>query len=297
MFVMTRGNINDELSKKINKKIGKYEKITCDGILGKLTDDDLSKMIFKMKKDGYYAFDIGLPEETTKAIYDFACKTPVSFLDVSSDKQNYTDSKVIFDENNPIAPRYDYKGSEIFQSEDLQKLIFDISLLKFAQEYLGCKPILDLVAFWWSAPFEGIGKNAAAQMYHFDLDRIKFMKFFIYITDVDSETGPHCFVKGSHGKLPVAINRDCRYEDYEIEQVYGKENMLEICGKKGSIIAVDTRGFHKGKELLKGKRLLFQIQFTNSLFGQSYQPIDTKLINPKYLNHVESYNYSYNHIC
>jgi hypothetical protein len=42
---------------------------------------------------------------------------------------------------------------------------------------------------------------------------------------------------------------------------------------------------------------LFQIQFTNSLFGQSYQPIDTKLINPKYLNHVGSYNYSYNHIC
>jgi len=123
------------------------------------------------------------------------------------------------------------------------------------------------------------------------------MKFFFYITDVTSETGPHCFVKGSQGRLPKEINRDGRFEDKIIEQIYGKENMLEICGKKGSIIAVDTRGFHKGKDLLNGKRLLFQIQFTNNLFGQSYDSIDSKIISSKHLNSIERFKHSYNNIC
>ena len=133
-------------------------------------------------------------------------------------------------------------------------------------------------------------------MYHFDLDRIKFMKFFFYLTDVDAETGPHCFVKSSHGKLPKAINRDGRFEDDEIEKIYGKDNLLELCGKRGSIMAVDTRGFHKGKDLTKDKRLLFQIQFTNSMFGQTYERIDYSLIQDKYKTIVDQCPESYSNI-
>ena len=33
-------------------------------------------------------------------------------------------------------------------------------------------------------------------------------------------------------------------------------------------MAVDTRGLHKGLELIDGERLIFQIEFTNSLFGK-----------------------------
>ena len=33
----------------------------------------------------------------------------------------------------------------------------------------------------------------------------------------------------------------------------------------------------KGKELIQGKRLLFQIEFANSMFGQSYPPIDINI--------------------
>lgn len=230
-----------------------------------------------------------------QAIFEYAQKTPVSYLDVETG--DYSDQKVLFDEANIVSPRYQFSGNEILQCPELQELVFDPSLLSFAQEYLECKPILDLIAFWWSAPFQGKGKSVAAQMYHFDLDRIKFLKFFFYITDVDTETGPHCYVKGSHGKLPNEIDRDGRFEDDEIEKVYGKENLMELCGKRGSIMAVDTRGFHKGKDLLKGKRLLFQIQFTNSLFGQSYEKVDYKLIDSKYSDYLTKYNYTYSNIC
>src|SRR5690606_10997252 len=101
-----------------------------------------------------------------------------------------------------ISPRYNFSRASILRSRELQQLIFDDSLRAVAQEYLGCKPILDHLAFWWSAPFEGKARSEAAQMYHFDMDRIKFLKFFFYITDVNPNNGPHCYVRGSHKSLP-----------------------------------------------------------------------------------------------
>ncbi len=297
LFVMTKGKSNDAMSAKISRELGKYDGIEANGILGNLSETEITKLVLNMKKNGYVQFDATLPDDMIDAIYEYASKTPVSYLETATGVQDYSKEKVIFDENKPISPRYDFNGNEIIKCEPLQKLIFDQSLLAFAQEYLGCKPILDLIAFWWSAPFSGVGKNAAAQMYHFDLDRIKFMKFFFYITDVTPETGPHCFVRGSHGRLPKQINRDGRFEDATVEQVFGKENMLEICGKRGTILAVDTRGFHKGKDLTIGKRLLFQIQFTNSLFGQTYKPVDQSLIGPEYQDLVKKYHHTYHNIC
>jgi hypothetical protein len=292
MFVLTKGTINDNLSNQIARSIGKYQDIPVSGILKNID----TTLINTFKKDGFLIFDESLNENQLNAILDYANNTPVSYLKTDSNLQEYSKEKILFNENQPVSPRYQFSNQEILNCNALQELVFDYSLLKFAQEYLACKPILDLVAFWWSAPFNGVGKNAAAQMYHFDLDRIKFIKFFFYITDVDTDMGPHCYVKGSHHDLPKQINRDGRFEDDEIEAIYGKQNLIEIVGKKGSIIAVDTRGFHKGKELLKGKRLLFQIQFSNSLFGQESKKTDWSLIDEKHKRQAENYSITYSHI-
>lgn len=294
LFVMSRGKFNDQISNKIAKKEGKYENLNFSGILNFGTKKEFEEAVEEMKLKGYYIFKQKLSEDTIKYIYEIALNTPCNYL--NTDSGNYEDKKVLFDENNPLGPRYEINPADIINELSIQSLIFDSSLLAFAQEYLGVKPILDLIAFWWSLPYQGKGKSAAAQMYHFDLDRIKFMKFFFYLTDVDTDTGPHCYVKGSHKTLPKAINRDGRFTDEEIENIYGSENLIEICGNKGTIMAVDTRGFHKGKELLKDKRLLFQIEFANSMFGQTYPPINIKFVNEKYKALADTYDYTYGQI-
>ena len=43
--------------------------------------------------------------------------------------------------------------------------------------------------------------------------------------------------------------------------------MIEVTGKKGTIVALDTRGLHKGKRLNKGDRFIMQFEFTGNLFG------------------------------
>ena len=35
------------------------------------------------------------------------------------------------------------------------------------------------------------------QLYHFDLDEIKMVKI-LYLSDVEINDGPHCYIKGSH---------------------------------------------------------------------------------------------------
>ena len=73
----------------------------------------------------------------------------------------------------PAAPRsrrYDVPEEDLLGCAAVQVLLADVSVLKLAQEYLGASPVQDLVAAWWSAPGGG-SASAAAQMYHFDLDR------------------------------------------------------------------------------------------------------------------------------
>lgn len=294
MFVATGGDSNDRISASISNKIGKYNGIVNEGILGKLSESELDTMVSEMKENGFYIFDKKLPESLTNEIYNYALNEPLSYIDTKTEK--YSTNKVIFDAEHPVSARYQFSNESIIKLEPLQTLMFDQTLLAFAQKYLGVKPILDLVAFFWSAPFEGKVKSAAAQMYHFDMDRIKFLKFFFYLTDVDTDTGPHCYVKGSHTKLPKSLSRDGRFTDDEIESTYGNHNLIEICGKRGTIMAVDTRGFHKGKELLKGSRLLFQIEFANSMFGQTYPPISIKYANEQIKAIALHYPYTYGQI-
>ena len=297
LFVLTNGRFNDFVSRLISFKNKKYIDITSSGVLGNLSPEHVRQIAGELERDGMYIFENVLDEKTVNAIEEFARKEPASYLMVDSKpKIKYSDNKINVDTEKPVSPRYEYDFVQIMGCKELQSLVFDQSLLAVAQEYLKCSPVLDLVAFWWSLPYEGKGKSEAAQMYHFDMDRIKFIKFFFYLTDVDTDTGPHCYVKGSHKRLPPSLLKDGRIEDAEIQRTFSKNNMIEICGKRGTIMAVDTRGLHKGKPLNKGYRLLFQIEMANSMFGQYYPPVTINSLNPQYQNIVKTYKRTYTQI-
>jgi len=274
LFIQTNGRSNEIISSLISRK--GYSDLSRDGVLGIVSQSELRKIVTDIKENGFHIFNRKLSNETIEAIVNYARTTPCTYRIISGgDSKNFKitfSDEVLFDEHQPNSPVYQFSQKNIVSCRELQELIFDQSILLVAQEYLNTRPVLDLVAMWWSLPFGGKGKSESAQMYHFDLDRIKFIKFFFYLTDVDPETGPHCYVRGSHKKLPPSLNKQGRMTDEEVESAFGKDNLLELCGEKGTIMAVDTRGLHKGKDLTRDKRLLFQIEFANSMFGQYYPP-------------------------
>lgn len=300
-FVKTNGGMNNFLARISGTLHPRYKKINTEGVLGNLEAKDFEHILAEINKKGYHIFEQSLPEEVVNRLVEFARNTPVPFVNVEEmhpNENSYKNEKVLFDEHNIVSPRYQFDMQDIFNNEDVQKIVFDTQLMYIAQEYLGCKPVLDSMVMWWSAPYkEGKGASAAAQMYHFDMDRLKFIKFFFYLTDVHPNNGPHCYVEGSHVNKPKAVLKDGRLTDEEIRAAYSKGAEVEICGKRGSILAVDTSGFHKGKILTEDYRLLFQIEYVNSLFGTIYPKLKMpKNITKELKNTWTDYKYTYGQI-
>ncbi len=301
LFVLTSGKSNDVVSNKISQP--KYQNVNWqNGILNLKSKQQFDNALAGIKRDGYFVFDAKLSEDAVNKIVEYAKTTPCKYRKIAETNAN-GDYKIdvvnveeIFNESHIQSPLYQFSMDKIIGCKEIQNLVFDTSLLAFAQEYLNTKPIVDLLAMWWSVPFAGRGKAEAAQMYHFDLDRLKFVKFFFYLTDVDSETGPHCYVRGSHKELHPTLKRDGRFNDDEVEAAFGKQNMVELGGKKGTIMVVDTRGLHKGKDLTKDKRLIFQIEFANSMFGQTYPPFKKPAFNAQDEATYSKYEYTYSQI-
>jgi len=178
-----------------------------------------------------------------------------------------------FDPEALTAPRYELPESEIWKIKGYQRIVADPLFIHLSRAYFGSQAMLKELGLWWSP---GLGANRpdsnAAQMFHFDYDAAPvWLKYFVYLNDVGSHNGPHVFVRGSH-RLGQEKSRSIiargyeRVSDEEIEQTYGRDNVLEMTGPKGTVFAVDTMGFHKGKLPVSGYRLLAQLEFAAPLF-------------------------------
>jgi hypothetical protein len=144
----------------------------------------------------------------------------------------------------------------------------DAVFYSIAEGYLQSLPILSSTNIWWSATFGETPGDDAAQLFHFDFDPPPiWLLFFIYLTDVMPQNGPHVYVRGSHlagidSAAPLLARGYVRIPDEDIRAAFGHDKIVELCGKRGTVLAVDTRGFHKGKMLTAGHRLMCQLTYS-----------------------------------
>ena len=276
LYCLTNGRFNDAASWVLSRLYPVDEIPSGESVLGDVSENAVTRVIEDIQTNGFHVFDRKLPAEIVNTLHELAETIPCQAILTSNEQKlgEYADKQAPYRQHPVESPKYDITQRDIIGNPTVQHLLMDSGLHRVAQAFLGCAPILDLVAMWWSRPFHGKASTEAAQLYHFDMDRIKFIKFFFYLTDVTPESGPHCYVRGSSKRKPAAILRDGRIPDEEICRHYPPEDLVEICGERGSIIAVDTRGWHKGKALTEGERLLLEFEFANSMFGQNYSKTD-----------------------
>jgi phytanoyl-CoA dioxygenase PhyH len=160
-----------------------------------------------------------------------------------------------------------------------RRLADDPVLRWIAAQYLGNIPRLIGANLWWSYPVDASAdeRNYAAQVFHYDLDDFKFIKFFFYLTDVDEHSGPHVVVKGTHRRkiFTSALDRlkVRRYTDDEIAAMYPADSIVPIVGPAGTGFAEDTLAIHKGRAPAS-PRLTFQVQFALNDFGNQSDEAD-----------------------
>tara|TARA_B110000003_G_C16651578_1_gene534402 strand:+ start:1104 stop:2066 length:963 start_codon:yes stop_codon:yes gene_type:complete len=180
-------------------------------------------------------------------------------------------SFVYFDEKKLNNTRYNFDKNELINQSSIQKLIMDEAIIDIARQYFESEPIFDMPAMWWSTPFGDGPSSEAAQLYHFDLDRVKWLKIFFYLTDVNDFNGPHFYIEKTHkinSKPKELLSRGyVRISDDEMKNYFDDNNFKVIKGSKGLAFAADTLCWHKGKNLTKGSRLVLELNYTSSLFG------------------------------
>jgi hypothetical protein len=274
LFCVSQGRSNDLLSGIVSRMRGRLAIESPVGILGDLNGRALQDHLDGLLRDGFIVRERALPPDVCDRLVRFALGTQVVTRRLEGQGGVEPARPALFDPDAPTAVRYDYSPSDLLDNPDVQSLLADQSILCLAQAYLGCRPLADVITMWWHTNFQKQPDAQAAQFFHFDMDRIKWLKVFIYLTDVGPENGPHSFVRGSHrvGAIPpnLLLRGYKRLSDQEVHDSYGAGDCKEFSAPRGSIIVEDTRGLHKGAHVRGGPRLILQLQFSNSLFGAAY---------------------------
>ncbi|SHJ86549.1 hypothetical protein SAMN02745194_03572 [Roseomonas rosea] len=144
------------------------------------------------------------------------------------------------------------------------------AILRIASDYLGCKPTLSSLGIRWSLPSEA--QPLETQLFHRDPDDWRFLKLFVYLTDVDERTGPHVFVTGSH--RTAATLRARPFSRAALERDYGADRIRMITGPGGTTFIADTHGIHMGMPPVRAPRLVLQVQYSLlPIFAFRYEPV------------------------
>jgi hypothetical protein len=177
----------------------------------------------------------------------------------------------------------EYGTEHILRCPEVLALANHPTLLGAAGRYLGCKPTISNISIWWSVPADGTAQEA--ENYHRDVDDWRFVKFFLYLTDVDADCGPHCFVRGSHRR--GRFLRIKRRTDPEVTASFQAQDMLRIEGRAGDAFLEDTFGLHKGQPPTGKWRLLLQVEYSvNPIAVYSYRPIPLNVAVDRYINRL-----------
>jgi hypothetical protein len=292
LFCTTGGRLNDALSWLIARWRPPLPGLGTRGVLGEMDAERAAGHAHTLRRDGYIVFERALPPDACERLMKFATDTPAVVRRMDHEPKNLPRRLARFDGAAPLAVRYDYETAALLDNAEVQALLADPSMLRLVQAYLGCEPVADVLSMWWHTAYHDVPDSEAAQYFHFDLDRIKWLKVFVYLTDVGPDNGPHSFVPGSHrtGGIPPDILRRgyVRLSDEEVYGRYGKEHCRQFCGPRGTIIIEDTRGLHKGAHVHGAPRLVLQLQFSNSLFGTSYpQARMSRVVDPSMASMLE----------
>ena len=172
-----------------------------------------------------------------------------------------------------------YQRGVVVRAPHLLALANRPEVIALAAAKLGCWPTLYSLHAWWS--FGGRPDLARyAQAFHRDVDDYRFCTLFVYLTDVDSDRGPHQYIRTSHrldgvkDMLRRAAISDPSVdpenaegfftEGYGMDPAYERlfgDNVLTVTDPAGHGFLADTSGLHRGLPPVRGDRLIFWARY------------------------------------
>ena len=141
-------------------------------------------------------------------------------------------------------------GVELGLDDPWLRLGTNPRLLDLANAYLEMWSKLEYVDVWYTPP-AGADNRQSSQRWHRDFNDRHLLKAFIYLVDVDEESGPFEYVPRSApgGELDRLWPWRPLGDNYPPEDEFAKEldgRSVTFTAPKGTIIFCNTSGFHRG---------------------------------------------------
>jgi hypothetical protein len=228
------------------------------------------EVVARLQRDGVCS-GFRLAEGAIEEISEFA-KEAVCFADRDESKpfyiSNYTEACAQYGKAILVGQYF----NTMTDCVAIERIAESEVLRYIADQYIGVQSTLLGVNLWWTFVSEPSREdlNRHAHQFHYDIDDIKFVKFFFYLTDVSDEDGPHVMVVGSHhdDAFERPLFRSPRLSDEWVTEHF-RERIMTIVGSKGSGVAEDTYVLHKGTVPRSSSRLMLQVEY--GVFGNATQ--------------------------
>lgn len=220
--------------------------------------------VAQLQARGYTMLDDLVPAEQVREMIDYFANKQVY--------DRWNQSAGLFDPTQPPAECHTapFTNEDIIHSPHAIRWANHPKVLEIVEHALGAKPTVSNLSVWWSYP--GHDTPQEAENFHRDVDDLRFIKLFLYLSDVDDGAGPHVFVPTSQNH--PGFKKIRRYTDEEVEREFGCEGIHYFTGPKGSAFLENTYGLHKGQLPTQTRRLLFQVQYSLHPIGiYKYQPL------------------------
>ncbi len=254
---------------------------------------DVDKVVKTLKEDGC-CLDINLPNDSLDELLSF-----VGEADCYGDGNYelgfpYTEKEEATKKSGKKLVGADYFNAAV-DCPTIEKIARDPKILEIASQYLGGEPLFTGSRLWWlfkkkvedkalllrNMTFLSLRKNTreGSYFFHYDLDDYRCLKFFFYLTEVDTADG-HVCVRGSHKKKKFShlFSLSRRRPDAEIRKSYDDESVTTIYGKPGFGFAEDTFCFHKATIPTKNDRLVLLLQFTLNDYRNKTDLVESSLL-------------------
>jgi hypothetical protein len=157
--------------------------------------------------------------------------------------------------------------TSIFARFALCKEIHNIAI-----DYFGMWVKLIGYDLWHTFPTHQAPREA--QLWHRDPEDRAILKVYVYISDVDHNSGPLSYACGTHaygnvkGDPPFKIYKEGqnyvrRSNDTQMKKLVSEHQWKTAVGPKATVVFADTRGYHKGGWVTENERILYLCVFTS----------------------------------
>jgi len=192
---------------------------------------------------------------------------------------------------NTFYSAYYFNVSE--QCSAVSKIVNDSKISMIAEAYLGKRAQYVGCDLLWTFPVKDASLDvdkAESCKFHYDLWDYSSLKFFFYLSDVETHGGQHVCVKHTHRykRLHHVANFSTRRQsDREMVNTYGYDCIQEILGGPGYGFVEDMSCYHKGTIPKTQPRLALILHFAVNKYGN-----DVDYRDPLKLKHVRLSQYA-----